>query len=61
MGEVIRFEASLVSFLGREIMVSVLGREITGNCGGVGIESLLGNWDGCKRCDGGQKLEVIEG
>ena len=49
---IIRFEAGLVS---------VLGREITGNSGGVGTEGLLGNVDGCKGCDGGQKLEGIEG
>ena len=58
---IIRFEAGLVSVLGREITVSVLGREITGNSGGVGTEGLLGNVDGCKGCDGGQKLEGIEG
>ena len=52
MGEVIRFAAGLVS---------VLGREITGNCGGVGTEGLIGNVDGCKACDGGHKLERIEG
>ena len=52
MGEVTRFEASLVS---------VLGREITGNSEGVGTKGLLGNVDGCKGCDGGQKLEGIEG
>ena len=32
-----------------------------GNSGGVGIEGLLGNVDGCKGCDGGHKLEGIEG
>ena len=57
MGEVIRFEASLVSVLGREITVSVLGREITGNSEGVGTEGLLGNVDGCKGSDDGQRLE----
>ena len=32
-----------------------------GNSGGVGIEGLLGNVDGCKGCDGGHKLEGIKG
>ena len=51
-GGVIRFEAGLVS---------ILGREITGNIGGVGTEGLKGNVDGCKGCGGGQELEGIEG
>ena len=52
MGELIRFEAGLVS---------VLGREITGNSGGVSTEGLKGNVDSCKVYGDGQKLEGIEG
>ena len=52
MGEVIRFEASLISVLGGEIM---------GNNEGVGTEGLLGKEGGCKGSDGGQRLEGIGG
>ena len=61
MGEVIRFEAGLITFLGRKVTVSDLGGEITGNSEGVGTEGLRGNVDGCKGSDGGQKLEGKEG
>ena len=33
--------------------MSILGREIMGNSGGVGTEGLKGNVDGCKGCDSG--------
>ena len=57
MGEIIRFAAGLVSVLGREITVLVLGREMTGKSEGVGTECLCGNVGGCRGCDGGQRLE----
>ena len=41
-------------------LVSVLGREISGNSEGVGTESLLGNVGGCRGCGGGQRLEGID-
>ena len=52
-------------YSGREVirlaagLVSVLGREITGNSEGVGTEGLLGNVGGFRGCDGGQRLEGI--
>ena len=52
MEGVLRFEAG---------SVSILGREITGNSGGVSTEGLKGNVDGCKGYGGGQELEGIEG
>ena len=61
MGEVIRFEIGLVSFIGREITISVLGRDIAGNYGGEGTESLKGNVDGCKGCDGRQRTRRDRG
>ena len=57
MGEVLRFEAGLVSVLGRKITVSVLGGEISGNSEGVVTEVLIGKEGGCKGSGSGQRLE----
>ena len=38
-------------------LVSILGREITGNSEGVGTEVLIGKEGGCEGSGSGQRLE----